>query len=201
MGGTWRKVLAAMVATVLLASLALACTGTTSYETDKANKIIDTANKLLNDYNKLQEEINANWDKVDTMGVDAPGMEQRKVVLQQILKQIEEQTTVLEKMITEYEAARKLNITADMKTYFQILIDYTNKQKEANKLFKEGTANRIKLADDIIAGGDAFALATASDTAVADMNAKAQKLQSDAQTLKDKADKYYKDKNLGGSGE
>lgn len=199
MSRTWQKLVAALVAIATLAFFMVACGTTKPLDTDKANTTIATANKLLADYNKIQTEVNTNWDKVDAMGVDVPGMQQRKVVLLQIQKQIQDQATVLDKMITEYENARKLNLTADMKTYFQILIDYTNKQKEANKIFQDGTANRIKLADDIIAGGDALTLATASDAAVADMNTKAQKIQTDAQALKDKADKFYKDKKLGGT--
>lgn len=196
----WRKMAVGAAVIALLAFFAVACCSTAkSYETDKANKAIETANKLLKDYNELQEAVNANWDKVDALGVDVPGMEQRKVVLLEIQKQIQDQAVVLNKMIAEYKNARKLYLSEDMKTYFQMLINYTKKQEEVNALFKTGVDNRIKLADDIIAGGDPFKLATASDDAVNAINDKAAKTQSDAQALKDKADKFYKDKKLGGA--
>ncbi|MFA5866863.1 MAG: hypothetical protein WC891_02740 [Actinomycetota bacterium] len=200
MGGTWRKVAVGAVVVALLAFFMLACGGSVkTYETDKANKSIDLANSFLDDYNNLQAEINKSWDRVDAMPADIPGMQQRKTVLLEIQKQIVEQASLLDKMITEYENARKLYISADMKTYFQMLIDHTKKQKEVNAIFQTGTANRIKLADDIIAGGDALALATASDAEVDALNKQAEKLQADAKALKDKADKFHVDKNLSGN--
>jgi hypothetical protein len=198
MAMTWRKVAAGVIVVVLLTFFMTACGGVTkTFETDKANKAIDAANKYLDQYNKLQTSVNSNWDRVDAMGVDTPSMEQRKVVMAEIQKQITDQAAVLDKMITEYENARALYISGDMKTYFQMLIDYTNKQKEANAIFQKGTANRVKLADDIIAGGDALALATASDAAVDELNKQAASIQTEAAALKAKADKFYTDKKLG----
>lgn len=200
MDGTWRKVAVGAIVIGLLAFFMLACGGgAKTYETDKANKAIDTANSYLDDYNNLQNSINSNWDRVDAMAADIPGMEQRKTVLVEIQKQIADQATVLDKMIAEYVKVKALYISSDMKTYFQMLNDYTRKQKEANAIFQQGTANRVKLADDIIAGGDALTLATVSDTEVEALNKQAEKIQADADVFKKKADKFYVDKNLAGT--
>jgi hypothetical protein len=196
---TWRKVAVGAIVVALLAFFMMACGTTRSYETDKANKIVTTANTLLDDYNKIQDEVNTNSDKVGALGADVPGMEQRKVLLVQIQKQIGDQTAVLDKMIAEYENGRKLYLTEDMKTYFQMLTDYIKKKKEEIALYNVIAANRIKLADDIIAGGDALALATASDAEVDALNKQAATIQAEADALKKKADKFYIDKKLGGT--
>ncbi len=199
MSEIWRKVAVGGLAVGLLAVFMLACGTTKSFETDKANQAIKEANALLDDYNKLQTEINENINSTSAMSIDPAGLTQRLPIYQEIETKTNKQNEDLVKMVKVYENARKLYVSSETKTWIQMLIDTTKKHMEANAFNLQAEQNRVKLFQDIQAGGDAVALATASDDQVTKLVDEAKKKEDEAKALKVKADKYFADKNLSGT--
>lgn len=190
---------AAGFAIVLLLSFALACGTTKSYETDKANKNVNAANKNVDNYNKLQGDIDAGLAKYNAVPSTSDGATQALTILNEIETNLNKQIAEIDKAIKEFEAGKALYIAGDFKTYMQMLIDSATKQKESAKISIQIVQARKKQVQSVVDGSATDATDATTNTAIATLAGQESKLYNEAVALKQKADKFYKDKSLGGT--
>lgn len=184
---------------VLLLAFALACGGTKSFETDKANKNVDAANKNVEKYNSLQGDIDAKLAAYNAVPDTTDGANQALTILNEIETTLNSQITEIDKAIKEFSAAKALYITGDFKTYLQMLVDSATKQKESAGVSIQIVQERKKQVQSVIDGTGTEATDAATNAAITTLAEQETKLYDEAVALKEKADKFYKDKSLGGS--
>jgi hypothetical protein len=189
----------AAVAIFLLLAFALACGTTKSYETDKANKNVNAANKNVENYNTIQTSIDAGLAKYNAVPDTSDGAAQALAILNEIETNLNKQISEIDLAIKEFTAAKSLYIAGDFKTYLQMLLDSANKQKESAKVSIQIIQERKKQVQSVVDGSATDATDAAANTAIGTLATQEKKLYDEAVALKEKADKFYKDKNLGGT--
>ncbi len=197
MGGTGRKVLAVTVVVGLLALFMIACNTGPSYQIDEANKYIGKANDYVENYNKINGEMDTIWNKINAQPDTPEGFGAAVPQLEEIKTKLGEQKAEMEKAVEEYDAALKLTLSPDHKTYIGLLKDSANKQIEANAYNVQIVDEVTTMAASIANGTGTLDTVSATEKTVADLTAQSDKLEQAATDLKAQADKLYKDKNLG----
>lgn len=190
---------AAGLVIVLLLIFALACGSTKSYETDKANKNVDAANKNVEKYNKIQADIDAGLAKYNAVPDTIDGAKEALVILGEVEANLNKQITEIDTAIKEFNAAKALYITGDFKTYLQMLVDSATKQKESAQVSIKIVQERKKQVQSVVDGTGTEATDAATTAAIAELATQETKMYDEAVALKEKADKFYKDKSLGGA--
>lgn len=199
MGGTWRKVLAVTVVVGLLAFFMVACNTGPSYQIDEANKYINKAEEHLDNCIKLKDEIDQIFKKIDAQPDTPEGFGAAVPQLEEIKSKLGEQKSELEKVVEQYDAALKLTLSKDHKTYIGLLKDSANKQIEANAYDVQIVDTWATMVASIANGTGTQDSFSAADKTIADLTAEKDKLVAAAKDLNAQAAKLYKDKNLGSS--
>lgn len=190
---------AAGLAIVMILTFALACSGTKSYETDKANKNVNAANVNVENYNKIQTDIDAGLAKYNAVPDSTAGATQALVILDEIEANLNKQISEIDKAIQEFKAGKGLYISGEFKTYMQMLIDSATKRQESSKVSIQIIQERKKQVQSVVDGTGTQATDAATDAAIAALALQETKSFDEAKALKEKADAYYKDKSLGGT--
>lgn len=174
----------------------LGCSG--SVDHDQANKSIDQINLNIQKNNDLQKEIDAQWAKITNDPDTTEGYTQSKANALEIRKRAQEQRTVTRKTISVLKKAKALDTGSDFKKYLSILQQAQNKSLETIDLELAMTDEFIKYMDLAIAGTVTDQTVAEYTTKMDDFNTRITASDEAVKDLKAKADKLYNDKNLGG---
>jgi hypothetical protein len=177
---TWKNLSTTLIAVLMLLAVGLACSGSGSEETDKANKLVDDGNAAITDGKKSMTDAQ---EKITTMmGTDVKHLAEARTLASEAIRLYDQAEDKCKAAASKYDDASKLKIDDKFKDYLATKVKEYNKRAELIEALKAVPQALIDAQSR-----DAF---TSRASAA---NQKAESLGKDADDLATQADKIQKD--------
>ncbi len=175
--------------------LLLACGG--SGQTKEASGLVTKANTNIDTYNSLATQILNDMKAVEAMPNDAAGFAQKSAALTKIQTKIAEEKSAVKSGKDSLTKAKAMDISSEYKTYLGLLIDSWTKRDAVSDLETSLVKTLQQLVDQAAAGTLTTEASAAYETQLNSIAAQVGTAEDTANKAQDKAQQYFKDKNLG----
>lgn len=173
-----RNLYGALMATVLLVGVVLACSG--GDETDKANKLVDEGNTAINEGKKYLSDAEEKKDKM--LRTDVSQLAEARTLANESIRIYQQAEDKCKDAVTKFEEASKLKINDKFKDYLSLKVKEYNKRAEL--------VDTLKSIPQALIDSQTKSAFTSRGNAATE---KAERLNKEAQDLSDQADKVQKD--------
>lgn len=166
------------------------------YQNQEAKKPIKKAQVHIDQSNKLQKELDEKWRKIGNLPETPGGYRERLRTSVEIESKLKTQMSETKKAIDQLEQAKALRVSGELNDYLGLRID----AQEASLQYYKATLEVAKLAIDmyqkIVDGAELGKVQAQTNYDALQLVSRAKDLQKEADLLKAKADRYYKEHNL-----
>ena len=177
---TWKNLSATLIALMLVLGVGLACSGTSSDETEKANGLVNDGNAAVADGKKIM--TNAQEKITTMMGTDVSHLSDARTLANEAIRLYGQAEDKCKAAASKYDEASKLKIDDKFKDYLGTKVKEYNKRAEVVEALKE-------VPQALIDSQNRNAFISRANAA----NQKAESLSKEADDLAEQADKLQKD--------
>lgn len=177
---TWKNLATALIAITMVLGIGLACSGSGSDETEKANALVNDGNAAVTDGKKFMTDAQ---EKVTTMmGTSTAHLADARTLANEAIRLYGQAEDKCKAAAAKYDEASKLKIDDKFKDYLATKVKEYNKRAEVVEALKE-------VPQALIDAQNQNAFTSRANAA----NQKAESISKDADDLAAQADKIQKD--------